>query len=121
MLCNYVEFGVSVEPTQQEIRQAIEKGDFEKRGMDEHQDQIRDWLLAGSNNGKDVDAVIRLMKEYHTKRVAYLAVTAWPKDDKYPITVNQMNQVTAGNHRVRAARYKFGCDPNAEIDVMVPE
>jgi len=119
ILCDYVEFGISVEPTHQEIRQAIEKGDFETRGMDEHQDQIRAWLLAGSNNGKDVDAVVRLMKEYHTKRVAYLVVTEWPEDDKHPITVNQMNQVTAGNHRARAARYKFRDNPTAELEVMV--
>jgi hypothetical protein len=117
ILCDYVELGVSVEPTDQEIRQAIEKGDFEMRGMDEHQDLLRAWLLAGSNNGKDVDAVVRLMSDYHRKRVAYLVVTEWPKDDKYPITVNKMNQVIAGNHRVRAARYKG----ITELEVMVTE
>jgi hypothetical protein len=123
--CNYDECGTSVEPTDQEIQQAIEKGDVEKRGMDEHQDQIKAWLLAGSNNGQDKDAVVRMMKEYHTKRVAYWVVTHWPKDDKYPITVNKTNQVTAGNHRVRAALYKMrtacksGYKPIIEIEVMV--
>jgi hypothetical protein len=115
--CDYVEYGFSVEPTAEDIRQAIEKNDLEERGMDEHQDQIRAWLLAGSNNGDDVGAVVRMMKEYHTKRVAYWVVKKLPTDDEYPITVNKGNQVTAGNHRVRAARY-MGV---GEIEVVVTE
>jgi len=124
ILCRYEECGVSVEPTDQEIQLAIDKGEFETRGMDEHQDHIRAWLLEGSNNGQNIDAVVRMMKEYHTKRVAYWVVTDWPKDDKHPITVNQMSQVTAGNHRVRAAQYKAAndaCEPITEIEVMVTD
>ena len=103
--CTYVECGICVEPSEEEIRQAVEKGELEERGMDEHQVQIKASLLAGSNNGSDVAAVVRMMKDYHTKRVAYFVVNGVPEGDPHPITINGQNQVTAGNHRVRAARY----------------
>jgi hypothetical protein len=103
--CTYVECGICVEPSEEEIRQAVEKGELEQRGMDEHQAEIKSSLLAGSNNGSDVAAVVRMMKDYHTKRVAYFVVNGLSEGDPHPITVNGQNHVVAGNHRVRAARY----------------
>ena len=79
ILCSYVEHGVSTEPSNEEIRQAVANGDLEERGMDEHQDQIKAWLLAGSNNGQDTGAWVRMMKKYHTERVAY-----WVKNGAIP-------------------------------------
>jgi hypothetical protein len=114
--CNYIEEGVSVEPSDNEIRQAIERRDFETRGMDEHQDDIRNWLLDGSNNGQDIDAHRQMVKEYHTKRVAYWVVNEWQIDDPYPITIDSQNNIIAGNHRFRAARYK----KVTEVEVMAP-
>lgn len=103
--CTYAECGICVEPSEQEIRQAVEKGDLEERGMDEHQPEIKASLLAASNNGSDVAAVVRMMKDYHTRRVAYFVVNGLPEGDPHPITINAQNRGTAGNHRVRATRY----------------
>jgi len=85
--------------------------------MDEHQAEIKAWLVNGSNGGADVEAVVRMMKSYHTKRVAYFVANGWPEDDPHPITINNQNHVTAGNHRVRSARY-MKLD---EVDVLVRE
>ena len=115
--CPYVEHDMCVEPSGEEIRQAVEKGDLEERGMDEHQAEIKAWLLVGSNNGSDVAAWVRMMKAYHTKRVAHFVVKGWPEEDPHPITINKQNQVTAGNHRVRAAHYM----KMNEVEVRVAE
>ena len=101
----YVEFGYLVEPTTEEIKEAVDNGRLEHRGMDEHQEEIKAWLIAGSKNGQDIMASVSMMKTYHTRRVAFFVVNGIPENDKHPITVRQNNIVTAGNHRLRAAIY----------------
>lgn len=103
--CPYAECGISVEPSDEEIRLAVEKVDLEERGMDQHHAEIKAWLFAGSNNGSDVAAVVRMMKDYHARRVAYFVVNGLPAGDPHPITITGENRVIAGNHRVRAARF----------------
>jgi hypothetical protein len=95
-----------VDPTRQGVQKAIAEGRFGQKGMDQH--YWSDIVPEIRNKTQDPDEMDRLMYEYHNERIAELVRTneAWlDQFDPYPITVNQFNEVIAGNHRFRAIRY----------------
>ena len=110
--------GKRVDPTRQEFKKAIDEGRFSQKIMDQHYySEVVDEIIKKTQDPAEMD---RLMYEYHNERIAELIRTreAWPdKPDRFPITVNQFDEVTAGNHRFRVVRY-LGV---TEVEVNVVE
>ena len=100
----------SHEPSDEEIRAAFEKGEFDARVMDEKpvQDAIDLEALKASNGGANAEAYCAVWRTYHAKRTAYwmqqmkLKPDSWQKDEGHPLTVRLL--AIAGNHRARAAK-----------------
>ena len=105
-----------VDPTYQGVRQAIADERFSRRVMGKDYAEVVAEIRAKTSDLMQQDL---LMREYHNERIAWLVMNAWRwlKKDKYPITVNQFNEVIEGNHRFRAIRY-FGL---AELMVRVAQ
>lgn len=114
----FARLGARVDPTRQGVQKAINEGRFNQKGMDQHyKSEVEPDILTKTNDPAERD---RLMHEYHNERVAELARTkeAWlDQPDPHPITVNQFNEVTGGNHRFRAIRYLN----RDEVEVTVVE
>jgi hypothetical protein len=117
--CAYGNNFGSHEPTDEEIKAAFEKGEFDDRVMDDeaareaiHQEALRAF------NGTNKEAYCAVWRAYHAKRVAYWMhkikgnPESWQKGESHPPTVKLF--VSAGNHRVRAARLS-----NVPIEVEV--
>jgi hypothetical protein len=108
--------GERVDPTRQGVQKAIREGRFSQKGMDQHyQSEIVPEIVKKTQDPVERDS---LMHEYHNERVAELVRTKeiWlDQPDPHPITINQFNEVIAGNHRFRAVRY-LGL---AEVEVAV--
>jgi|GEM_PF-1749361 len=103
----FAQAGKRVDPTRQGVQKAIDEGRYSQKNMDKH---YRSEVVPEiENKTQDPAERDRLMHEYHNERVAELIRTkeTWldNKSDAHPITVNQFNEVTAGNHRFRAIRY----------------
>ena len=98
------------EPSEDEIKAAYEKGDFDSRVMDdpEARQAIHLEAMIASNNGQDKGAYCKVWRIYHAKRTAYWMneirqkPDSWQKNEAHPMTVKLI--ATAGNHRARAAR-----------------
>jgi hypothetical protein len=98
--------GERVDPTRQGVKKAIDEGRFSQKIMD--RDYENNIAVEVWNKTQDPIERDRLMHEYHNERIAELVRTkeAWlDQPDPHPITVNQFNEVTGGNHRFRAIRY----------------
>ena len=110
--------GARVDPTREGVQKAIAEGRFSLKGMDQHYwNEIVPEIEGATQDLAERD---RLMREYHNERIAELVRTkeAWlNQPDPHPITVNQFDEVIAGNHRFRAIRY-LGV---AEVDVAVAQ
>jgi len=98
------------DPTDEEVKAAFEKGDFDARVMDDPEARLaidREALKA-SNNGENKDAYCKVWKAYHAKRTAYwmnemkLNSDSWQKNEAHPMTARLL--AIAGNHRTRAAK-----------------
>jgi ParB-like nuclease domain len=112
----FARLGERVDPTRQGVQKAIDEGRFSQKIMDQY--YFSDVVDEIVNKTQDPVERDRLMHEYHNERIAELIRTkeAWlDKSDAYPITVNQFNEVIAGNHRFRAIRY-LGV---AEVEVAI--
>lgn len=95
-----------VDPTREGVEKAIRDGRFSERIMDQDYGQIVVEIAAST---KSLDEIDRQVHEYHNERVACLVRTmeSWlDAANSWPITANQFNQVIAGNHRIRALRYR---------------
>jgi hypothetical protein len=98
------------DPTEEEIKAAYEKGDFDDRVMDDSDvlQAIHLEAMKASNNGQDKDSYCKVWKTYHAKRTAYwmnemrLKPASWQKNEAHPLTVKLI--ASAGNHRARAAK-----------------
>jgi hypothetical protein len=91
---------------------------FSTKIMDKDYQTICDEIQKKTRDSAEMD---RLMHEYHNERIAELVRTKdiWlDKSDSWPITVNQFNQITAGNHRFRAVRF-LGQDEVTVVQVTV--
>ncbi len=102
----FARLGARVDPTRQGVQKAIDEGRFSQMGMDQHyKSEVVPDILKKTNDPAEMD---RLMHEYHNERVAELVRTneVWlDQPNPHPITVNQFNEIVAGNHRFRAIRY----------------
>jgi len=109
----------SHEPSDEDIKAAYEKGEFDVRVMDDAnaQGEIQEEAVkALQTNGPE--AYCAVWKAYHAKRVAYWMHQIkelsgkWQEEELHPPTVKLL--VRAGNHRVRAARLS-----NVPIEIVV--
>lgn len=104
-----------VDPTRDGIDRAIKEGRLSDRVMDRDYQAVVEVIRQNSNDPTEMN---RLMREFHNERIAELVRTkdSWlGVTDRWPIKVNQFNQVIEGNHRFRAARF-LGLE---EIEVEV--
>jgi len=97
--------GERVDPTRDGVQKAIDERRFSEKIMDRDYETVKKEILCMTNDPAEGN---RLMREFHNERVADLVRTkdVWlDRPDRWPITVNQFNQVIEGNHRFRAIRY----------------
>jgi len=119
------------DPSEEEIKTAYEKGEFETRVMDDEkvQQAIHLEAMNASNNGQDGEAYYKVWKTYHAKRTAYWMneikqkPAAWQKDEKHPMKVRLL--ASAGNHRTRAAQLMklppIEMELEADVEAVIEE
>lgn len=99
----------SHDPTEEEVKAAYEKGEFDARVMNDAKvrESIELDALKASKNGQDKDAYCKVWKTYHARRTAYWMnemkqrPEKWQNDEAHPVKVKLI--ASAGNHRTRAA------------------
>lgn len=119
------------DPSEEEIKTAYEKGEFETRVMDDTkvQQAIHQEAMNASNNGQDREAYCKVWRMYHAKRTAYWMneikqkTAAWQKDEKHPMKVRLL--ASAGNHRTRAAQVMklapIEVEVEADVEAVIEE
>ena len=106
-----------VDPTKDGVCKAIKEGRYSTKIMDRDYGEVKAEINRKAKTDEEAD---EMMREYHNERIAELVRTkdSWlDKPDKWPITVNQFNEVVEGNHRFRAIRYL----ERDEVEVNVVE
>jgi hypothetical protein len=92
----YGQDNVCCEPSKEEIQKAVDEKNFETRGFQEHEHELRaEW--------EQVDGPERYdrIRNYHARRIAFFVLNEW---DKYPIILKKDGrEVSEGSHRLRAA------------------
>ena len=94
-----------VDPTREDVQKAIEEERFCEYVMDRDYKKICAQIQGKSSDPRKMN---QLMRQFHAERIAELvrAKDSWLNTvDDWPITIDQFNDVTAGNHRFRAIRY----------------
>jgi hypothetical protein len=101
----YGQDNICCEPSTEEIEKAVCENDLEKRGFQEHLDElIAEWEKLPIRERYDE------IRKYHARRIAFLVVTGWNEKIKLK---KDGREVSEGSHRLRAAKY-LGID---EIEV----
>ena len=92
---------VSVQPSPEEIEEAISEGNFETRGFQNDCKEITaEWNREAGNS---FEQYCRLRRQYHARRIAYFVVHGW--DD--PIVLHgDEHGIHDGLHRLKAAKHK---------------
>jgi hypothetical protein len=87
---------ICCEPSKEEIQKAIDEENFEIRGFQEHEHELRaEWEKVSGPERYD------RIRKYHAERIAFFVVNRW---DDYPIILKKDGrEVSEGSHRLRAA------------------
>lgn len=88
------------DPSAAEIQQAIDAGELEERGYQQHLAQLVSEWQTGAKG--DASKFYHLQKEYHARRIAYFAVHGWTD----PIVLAANGDMIEGTHRLKAAIHK---------------
>lgn len=105
----YGEFGHSCEPTQDDIRVALQDGKLESRGYQSDRNALyTEW----SSDRPTMSEFCRRVKEYHARRIAYFVKHGWTD----PIQLSKDGKIEDGLHRLKAAIF-IGKD---SIEVTMP-
>jgi hypothetical protein len=105
----YTQYGISSEPSADEIARAVQMGNFETRGFQSHKEELNDeWNAQSSSKAEYCER----LREYHARRIAYfVAHENWEplllEKDRY--------HLRDGLHRLKAAVFK-GCQT---VDVEI--
>ena len=92
----YGQDNVSCEPSKQDIQKAIDEEDFETRGFQEHEPELKAEFKV-----LNVPERYEWLRKYHAKRIAFFAVNGW---DGHPIVLNEdQHTIKEGLHRLKAA------------------
>lgn len=97
----YVEFGVNCDPSQDDIQNALDEDNLEKRGYQSDLKELKVEWFEASNNRQDVAAWIEVVKSYHARRIAWFVRHGW--DDL--ITIDRNGNIKDGLHRLHAAKH----------------
>ena len=87
----------SAEPTREEIADAIAQREPERRGFQQHKEELGVEFYS-QGEGK----CIRLAKQYHAGRAGFFVVNGWEND---PIKICVHNVLEDGGHRLLAAQH----------------
>lgn len=95
------------EPTSADIAEAIQTGQLETRGLQQHSDELNEeWARVPV-----LEERATVVRQYHARRIARFVVDGWT--DAISICVHDV--LEDGAHRLLAARYKG----DANIDCVV--
>jgi hypothetical protein len=102
---------ISMEPSADDINEAINGGQLEARGFQADLDALRsEWEQRSNGNSAEF---YRLQKIYHARRIAYFAVNGWSD----PVDLTADGKIRDGLHRFKAAIF-LGLD---EVGVKIEE
>lgn len=109
----YGEYGLSCEPSHQGIAEAVAEKKLETRRYQEDLELLKsEWGKA-----KSVEEHCKLVKQYHTCRVAFFVVNKW----KDPILLDHdQRTIIDGLHRLKAAQYLGMKTIEADIKPVTP-
>lgn len=103
---------ISCEPTDDEIKKAVQDKDIDSRSFQGCIDELNDeWNKHAQNENE----YYLLQKKYHVKRIAYFVVNGW--NDPIIVVHKDGCKIKDGLHRFKAAIFK-GMDT---IDVEVAD
>jgi hypothetical protein len=102
----YGEDDICCEPSPEEIENAVRENDLDKRGFQEHLDELlAEWKKL------PIPERYNEIRKYHARGIAFLVINGW---DDQPIKLKKDGrEVSDGSHRLRAAIH-CGAD---EVDV----
>ena len=87
----------STEPSDEDVAEAIKKGELEERGFQEYEHELAaEWYRHPPTE------CVQLAKQYHARRIAYFVVKGWTD----PIQITSVGKLRDGAHRLRAAKFK---------------
>jgi len=106
----YGQDDVCCEPSSEEIESAVRENDLEKRGFQEHLDELKaEW-------GKiPIPERYDHIRRYHARRTAFFVVKGW--NDRPFKLKKDGREVSDGSHRLRAAIH-LGID-EVEVEAFV--
>jgi hypothetical protein len=109
----YGQDNISCEPFREEIEKAVREKNLEKRGFQEHLDELEvEWGKIPTPERYDH------IRNYHAKRIASFVVNP----DDHPIKLKKDGrEVSEGSHRLRAAIHLGIDEVEVEIEGQKPE
>ena len=109
----YGEYNTSCEPSHQEIAEAVAENKLETRRYQEDLEILKsEWRQA-----KSVEEYCELVKQYHTRRIAYFVVNGW--NDRILLEQDAQTMID-GLHRLKAAQYLGMETIEANIKLVTP-
>ncbi len=91
----------SVEPSREEIEEAITGGNLETRGFQkDYVALVNEWNREAGGN---FEKYLRLRRQYHARRIAYFVVHGWTDA---VVLHDDQRRVKEGMHRLKSAKQK---------------
>jgi hypothetical protein len=97
------------EPTQDEIADSVDKNELERRGLQEHWDElVEEWKRVPRLE------LPRVLRQYHARRIAFFWVHGWADEDVIKICAHDV--LEDGAHRFLSAKYKG--EPSIDCEIV---
>jgi hypothetical protein len=110
----YGQDGVCCEPSSEEIERAVRESDLEKRGFQEHLDELKaEWGKIPTLERYDH------IRKYHARRTAFFVVMGW--NDRPFKLKKDGRELSDGKHRLRAAIHLGIDEVEVEVEGEEPE